>query len=92
MSVVIVGVIRRKPVLTHASIVCEGMLASVNFGESADNLLFGGAWIAGRGQLDVDSDRLEYFRLDIPLGHSAFGPFPLDVTVPASHSTCSCLL
>jgi len=33
---VIVGVIRRKPVLTHASIVCEGMLASVNsvkFGE-----------------------------------------------------------
>ena len=30
MSVVIVGVIRRKPVLTHASIVCEGMLASVN--------------------------------------------------------------
>ena len=26
----IVGVIRRKPVLTHASIVCEGMLASVN--------------------------------------------------------------
>ena len=30
MSVVIVGVIRRKPVLTHASIVCEGMLAAVN--------------------------------------------------------------
>ena len=30
MSVVIVGVIRRKPVLIHASIVCEGMLASVN--------------------------------------------------------------
>jgi len=30
LSVVIVGVIRRKPVLTHASIVCEGMLASVN--------------------------------------------------------------
>jgi len=30
VSVVIVGVIRRKPVLTHASIVCEGMLASVN--------------------------------------------------------------
>jgi len=27
---VIVGVIRRKPVLTHASIICEGMLASVN--------------------------------------------------------------
>jgi len=27
---VIVGIIRRKPVLTHASIVCEGMLASVN--------------------------------------------------------------
>ena len=26
----IVGVIRRKPVLTPASIVCEGMLASVN--------------------------------------------------------------
>ena len=26
----IVGVIRRKPVFTHASIVCEGMLASVN--------------------------------------------------------------
>ena len=26
----IVGVIRRKPVLTHASIICEGMLASVN--------------------------------------------------------------
>ena len=26
----IVGIIRRKPVLTHASIVCEGMLASVN--------------------------------------------------------------
>ena len=25
-----VSVIRRKPVLTHASIVCEGMLASVN--------------------------------------------------------------
>jgi len=35
VSVVIVGVIRQKPVLTHASIVCEGMLASVNseFGE-----------------------------------------------------------
>jgi len=30
LSVVIVGIIRRKPVLTHASIVCEGMLASVN--------------------------------------------------------------
>jgi len=30
VSVVIVGVIRRKPVLTYASIVCEGMLASVN--------------------------------------------------------------
>ena len=28
--IVIVGVIWRKPVLTHASIVCEGMLASVN--------------------------------------------------------------
>jgi len=27
---VIVGIIWRKPVLTHASIVCEGMLASVN--------------------------------------------------------------
>jgi len=27
---VTVGIIRRKPVLTHASIVCEGMLASVN--------------------------------------------------------------
>ena len=26
----IVGIIRRKPVLTHASIVCGGMLASVN--------------------------------------------------------------
>ena len=26
----IVGIIRRKPVLTHASIVCEGMLVSVN--------------------------------------------------------------
>jgi len=30
MSVAIVGIIRQKPVLTHASIVCEGMLASVN--------------------------------------------------------------
>jgi len=30
LSVVIVGIIRRKPVLTHASIVCEGILASVN--------------------------------------------------------------
>jgi len=31
---VIVGIIRRKPVLTHASIVCEGMLATVGeFGE-----------------------------------------------------------
>jgi len=27
---VIVGIIRQKPVFTHASIVCEGMLASVN--------------------------------------------------------------
>jgi len=27
---VIVDIIWRKPVLTHASIVCEGMLASVN--------------------------------------------------------------
>jgi len=27
---VIVGIIRRKPVLTHASIVSGGMLASVN--------------------------------------------------------------
>jgi len=27
---VIVGTIRRNPVLTHTSIVCEGMLASVN--------------------------------------------------------------
>ena len=26
----LVGIIWRKPVLTHASIVCEGMLASVN--------------------------------------------------------------
>jgi len=30
LSVVIVGTIRRKPVLTHASIVRGGMLASVN--------------------------------------------------------------
>jgi len=32
LSVVTVGIrpIRRKPVLTHASIVCGGMLASVN--------------------------------------------------------------
>jgi len=40
---VIVGIIRRKPVITHASIVCEGMLASVNsvnFGDvSQANLL-----------------------------------------------------
>jgi len=28
--VVIVGIIRQKPVLTHARIVCGGMLASVN--------------------------------------------------------------
>ena len=39
MSVVIVGVIRRKPVLTHASIVCEGMLASVNSVKKFANLL-----------------------------------------------------
>ena len=36
----IVGVIRRKPVLTHASIVCEGMLASVKFGEFGENFTF----------------------------------------------------
>ena len=30
LSVVTVGIIRRKPVLTHASIVCGGMLASAN--------------------------------------------------------------
>jgi len=30
MSIVIVGIIRRKPVVTHTSVVCEGMLASVN--------------------------------------------------------------
>jgi len=30
-SVVIVGIIRQKPVLTHASIVFGGMLASVNY-------------------------------------------------------------
>jgi len=30
LSVVIVGIIRRKPEPTHASIVCGGMLASVN--------------------------------------------------------------
>jgi len=35
---VIVGVIRRKPVLTHASIVCEGMLASVNSVNSVNSL------------------------------------------------------
>jgi len=29
-SVVIVGIIRRKPVITHASIVCGGMLALAN--------------------------------------------------------------
>ena len=32
----IVGIIRRKPVLTHASIVCEGMLASVNLVNTSD--------------------------------------------------------
>jgi len=37
VSVVIVGVIRRKPVLTHASIVCEGMLASVNSVNNRNN-------------------------------------------------------
>ena len=37
MSVGIVGVIRRKPVLTHASIVCEGMLASVNSVKNLDD-------------------------------------------------------
>jgi len=37
VSVVIVGVIRRKPVLTHASIVCEGMLASVNSVSNDEN-------------------------------------------------------
>jgi len=40
VSVVIVGVIRRKPVLTHASIVCEGMLASVNSVNSVNTLKF----------------------------------------------------
>jgi len=40
VSVVIVGVIRRKPVLTHASIVCEGMLASVNSVNSGLGLRF----------------------------------------------------
>jgi len=30
LSVVIVGIIQQKPVLTYASIVCEGTLASVN--------------------------------------------------------------
>ena len=30
----IVGIIRQKPELTHASIVCEGMLASVNWEDS----------------------------------------------------------
>jgi len=34
---VIVGIIRRKPVLTHASIVCEDMLASVNSVNSVKN-------------------------------------------------------
>ena len=37
LSAVIIGIIRRKTVLTHGSIVCGGMLASVNslkFGES----------------------------------------------------------
>jgi len=34
---VIVGVIRRKPVLTHASIVCESMQASVNSVNSVNN-------------------------------------------------------
>jgi len=37
---VIVGVIRRKPVLTHASIVCEGMLASVNSVNSVNSVKF----------------------------------------------------
>jgi len=40
VSVVIVGVIRRKPVLTHASIVCEGMLASVNSVNSVKEELY----------------------------------------------------
>jgi len=31
---VIVGIIRRKPVLTHASIIFGGMLASVNLANS----------------------------------------------------------
>jgi len=39
---VIVGVIRRKPVLTHASIVCEGMLASVNSVNSVNAPHLGG--------------------------------------------------
>jgi len=43
---VIVGVIRRKPVLTHASIVCEGMLASVNSVNSVKQISTGFAsWL-----------------------------------------------
>jgi len=41
---VIVGVIRRKPVLTHASIVCEGMLASVNSVNSVNIRWKNGYW------------------------------------------------
>ena len=37
----IVGVILRKPVLTHASIVCEGMLASVNSVKNQIGMVFG---------------------------------------------------
>jgi len=46
VSVVIVGVIRRKPVLTHASIVCEGMLALVNSVNSVCSNVFECAKIA----------------------------------------------
>ena len=53
MSVVIVGVIRRKPVLTHASIVCEGMLASVN---SVNSVKFSSIKVQYRTAIDVSPE------------------------------------
>ena len=70
----IVGVIRRKPVLTHASIVCEGMLASVN----SVNVY----------EVQRDSSKLTFIRCAVLSLHSAMCSLRAEPTyTPATYET-----
>ena len=81
----IVGVIWRKPVLTHASIVCEGMLASVNSVNTVCNVdvLWPNGWMDQDATWHGGRPRPRHITLHI-VSDDDPTPYPLKGTQPVS--------